>query len=229
MAKVEHGFRLDNIRKALDAADWEVDEENSDTEIRRVYLGDVLSLSPSGKMYTPFACSNLTPCPTCEGEGRVTPRRLKRRTAKKQIARHASIMRHFDKLWGNEPAIYSRIPTTSTPMPTALKRYRPDNKHEAYTFMDRQPLKYRSRSFLPGAPCMSCNGMGTREAYLDELWNEEAERAISTIPSTEGNGVFMSWEDGDAFAVETRTIDEEKDGFDEDGDHDHPNDADRRL
>jgi len=36
---------------------------------RSYYLGSILTLSPSGKVYTPWACSNLTPCPRCRGRG----------------------------------------------------------------------------------------------------------------------------------------------------------------
>lgn len=41
---------------------------------KRVYLGSILSLTPSGKLYTPFACGNLEPCPKCRGrEGARCP------------------------------------------------------------------------------------------------------------------------------------------------------------
>jgi hypothetical protein len=38
-----------------------------------IYLGSYI-ISPSGKVYAPWAHSNLTPCPACKGTGRRKPR-----------------------------------------------------------------------------------------------------------------------------------------------------------
>ena len=192
MTTVEHGFNLEAIRAELDTETWEEDPEDDGREIRRVFLGSVFSLTPSGKMYAPFACSNLSPCPTCKGTGRIIPRRYKRRTQKKHIARHAYVLRRFDALFDGPDG-----------MPSLGVQYRP-NKRAAYAFIDRQPKKYRMRGFLPGTSCTACNGYGSREAWLDELWQEAAEEAINSI-----DGVYLSWEDGDAFACESRDKEEE--------------------
>jgi len=37
--------------------------------IARAYVGSVFSLLPSGKFYTPWANSNVEPCPRCGGDG----------------------------------------------------------------------------------------------------------------------------------------------------------------
>jgi hypothetical protein len=207
MAKVEHGFNLPAIRKALDEETWEKDCEEPGMEVRRIYLGSVFSLTPSGKMYTPWAHGNLTPCPTCKGSGRVVPRSLRRRTQKKQSSRHAGVMRRFDALWGAEPAVHADISRdfVSSPIPSLGPAWRPTNKRAAFAFIDRQPKKYGMRSFLPGSSCTACAGLGSREAHLDELWQEAAEEAISSIP-----GVHLWWEDGDAFACESRDIEEDE-------------------
>jgi hypothetical protein len=34
-----------------------------------VFVGTVFSLTPSGKYYLPFACSNVDLCPRCKGKG----------------------------------------------------------------------------------------------------------------------------------------------------------------
>ena len=34
-----------------------------------VFVGTVFGLTPSGKYYTPWANSNVEPCPRCKGEG----------------------------------------------------------------------------------------------------------------------------------------------------------------
>ena len=47
------------IRKALDKAEWEPCEEG-EGRVRRTFLGTCFTLTPSGKFYTPWACSNVT-------------------------------------------------------------------------------------------------------------------------------------------------------------------------
>ena len=56
MTTVDHGFDLAAIRAKLDREDWEVDAEDESVEVRSVWLGTVFGLTPSGKVYTPFAC-----------------------------------------------------------------------------------------------------------------------------------------------------------------------------
>ena len=51
-------FDLVNLKTALDEAD---EQEDMDGYIvKRVFLGTVFELTPSGKYYTPFASSNAT-------------------------------------------------------------------------------------------------------------------------------------------------------------------------
>ena len=69
MTTVEHGFKMEAIREALDLEDWEEDDMNPGSEVRRVYLGSVFALAPSGKYYMPWACGNLDSCPKCKGKG----------------------------------------------------------------------------------------------------------------------------------------------------------------
>lgn len=77
-----HGIDLAALRKELDGEAWEPSDE-PDREIRRVYLGTVFTLMPSGKYYTPFACSNVAgDCQTCGGSGKVQPRVSRRRFKK---------------------------------------------------------------------------------------------------------------------------------------------------
>ena len=49
---------------------WGDPEEDDDGEVvEACYLGSVFSLTPSGKYYMPWACSNVEPCKRCKGEG----------------------------------------------------------------------------------------------------------------------------------------------------------------
>ena len=38
-------------------------------DVQEVYLGSILNLSPSGKVYMPWATGNLEFCPRCKGHG----------------------------------------------------------------------------------------------------------------------------------------------------------------
>jgi hypothetical protein len=64
------------MAKDVVGAGWdqiEVAEAFDDMEGNRVqsaFLGTVLALMPSGKYYTPWACSNVEPCPRCKGTGK---------------------------------------------------------------------------------------------------------------------------------------------------------------
>lgn len=48
----------EGLKESIEAA--EVGEDECGNRVKSVYLGSVFSLSPSGKYYTPFACSNVT-------------------------------------------------------------------------------------------------------------------------------------------------------------------------
>lgn len=56
-----HSHTLDELR-LFDLTDGEA-------IIGQVYLGTVFALTPSGKYYMPFACSNVASCPECGGDG----------------------------------------------------------------------------------------------------------------------------------------------------------------
>lgn len=120
-----------DLEGALDQAsttfgDWEdyteigdivvsVDWQDSTQMIASCFIGTVFSLTPSGKYYLPFACSNVEDCSRCHGTGKTTN----------------------------------------------------------------------------GEDCTWCCGLGSREAYLDELWQEELDRQCDRV------GLFSFSGDGD--------------------------------
>ena len=61
------GLDLEEIKKELEN-EGEIVEED-ERKFRSLYIGKVFDIYPSGKYYTPFASSNLEPCPVCEGTG----------------------------------------------------------------------------------------------------------------------------------------------------------------
>lgn len=202
MATVKHGFDLDAIRKELDGEEWESDDALGGDQVRRVYLGSVLNLCPSGKYYMPWACSNVMGCAQCGGTG-MLPIHPNRRVAKRMQARHKRIMKRFDRLYGPDREAHDRR------FPSLIPSYQPSDRKAAYAYIASQPERYRMRH-LSGPSCMACGGTGSREAHLDSLWREDAENAFSamglSLESGEGDGC-------DLFAAEYReTPDTDEDG-----------------
>jgi hypothetical protein len=56
---MDTGLNFEAIKAQLEEAEWEKCEE-PDREVRRIFLGTVFALTPSGKYYMPWACSNVT-------------------------------------------------------------------------------------------------------------------------------------------------------------------------
>lgn len=163
MQKVSHGFDLASLRAELDAEDWQDDFDNPGTEVRQVYLGSVFALTPSGKFYTPFACSNVNPCETCKGTGKI--RRLKRRVEKKRAARQARTHHTAERQLRGfaRRDEYGHVPTADRVASRVISAWR------------------RAASLASGQSCPACNGVGSREAAQDEAWREAAEEALETI------------------------------------------------
>ncbi len=162
-SEVVTGVNWDEVRKILDNQEWEPDDDN-DGERRCVYLGTVFGLYPSGKYYMPFACSNLDPCPACNGAGQFRP--VKARVWKKwkhaeDHARSMAIRRHYV----GHPELIDRC---------GWGRY--------YRYVQR-----RSSNLT----CKLCEGLGCLEALLDQIYQEkldkEAEQHGCYVFSGEGD------------------------------------------
>jgi len=131
------------------------------------YLGSILSLSPSGKFYLPFACSNLSPCEACHGKGSYPPKSPKRiaKKARKRLDRERKRFRALvaqgKREWGK-----------------ATKR-------------ERKLWRKLERLSAPQT-CGLCAGYGSREALEDELWREALEATAEEhgmfITGSEGDG-----------------------------------------
>lgn len=52
--------RILNMAVSIEDEDMDECPDNPDILQRTIYLGSILSLTPSGKFYLPFACSNVT-------------------------------------------------------------------------------------------------------------------------------------------------------------------------
>jgi hypothetical protein len=66
---VQLNLDLEWIKAELDSAEYETDYIDPYFETKAVYLGTVFGLTPSGKYYTPFACSNVKVHINCQGKG----------------------------------------------------------------------------------------------------------------------------------------------------------------
>jgi hypothetical protein len=64
------GIDWDVVKEEMAQVPWETCWDGEDKE-RRVFLGTVMSLYPSGKYYTPFANSNVEVCDACAEAGDV--------------------------------------------------------------------------------------------------------------------------------------------------------------
>lgn len=179
-------FDVEAIRRILDEKEWEEADENTDSygQVRRVWLGTVLGVTPSGKVYAPFACSNVTGCDTCKGRGSILT--VRRRVAKKWANAYDHERKRSDRL--TKPG-WNRARRSAM---TAWRNY--------------------SRSTRS---CTACGGLGSREAYLDELWREHHEKLFEDYGLS-----FECGDSGDYFAAEYRDTPDEEETEDEEESHD---------
>ena len=148
------GICWDEIRKELDRTEW---EDTGDHYERMVFIGTVFNLYPSGKYYMPWACSNLDKCKQCEGNGMVEVKKH-RRLRKKWLMARSQITRRANKfkILGNVSQL---------------------QKHSWYRYY-LNLAKLVTRHNLDGI-CSNCNGIGSREAYLDEKFSDLLEDEAS--------------------------------------------------
>lgn len=174
-----HGIDLAALRKELDGEAWELSDE-PDREVRRVYLGTVFVLMPSGKFYTPFACSNVAgDCVVCGGSGKVQPRVSRRRFKKARRMLETYALRTAKRCVS----------------PAARVEY--VHAHAAT----------RARLFaLTDTTCPRCDGLGSQSAADDERWRESLERDLAEMGLylTAGEG-----DPCDLFVEESRDVDED--------------------
>lgn len=154
-------FNLEALKAELEAAEWEDDPEagQHEQQKRTVYLGSVISLCPSGKYYTPWANSNVEPCPVCNGKGT-----LPNPTADTE-------------LYGIFKAVSHDV------------RARAMNAYGAYcegkwpdelgSFLDG--IESQLRKYHPDVECTTCDGIGSEEAAKDTRWYDQAEAELHTI------------------------------------------------
>jgi hypothetical protein len=144
--------------------------ENYEGEIEGFcFIGTVFSLAPSGKYYMPFACSNVDICPKCKGKGSIknpfyNERSFQRALENDRFYRFEAIRLFGGFINGNWPKQWQEI----------IKK-----AENTYRFFEEMKT------------CKYCNGLGSREAFEDEIFFELLEEIASEkglfVTSNEGN------------------------------------------
>lgn len=144
--RVTLGFDVKETAAMLEKEEWQPDWDNPDQEMRSVYLGRMIW--PSGKYYTPYANSNVDPCPDCKGEGT-----LKNPNADRKLY-------HYWRMADTS----LRIACMETYGPAYEQKW-PDVLCAAALFT------HESKQYCADTiTCNRCGGIGSEEAYLDETW-----------------------------------------------------------
>lgn len=173
-----HGATFDKskILAALASAEWE-DEDSSDYEgeVKRVYLGTIFGLTPSGKFYASFACSNVAgDCPACNGVGSIVPRTGKR-TRKRAKRRSKDLCKGVMTRGG-----WYMGTGLGAPYAVRVKAYRDHATRVADT------------------SCNACDGMGSISAARDARWSEALEALATSMDA------FVDYQDDSIFIAQCR-------------------------
>jgi hypothetical protein len=153
-----HGATFDwnKIERELEAGDWEADAEDDSIEVSRVWLGTIFGLTPSGKFYVPFACSNVAgDCKACDGRGTREPR-----TGKRIRARAKARQSRFSR--GTVKRGFAQSPAGSA-YSARMRAFR----HAAFRVTD--------------TTCCTCDGTGSVSAARDARWSEALEQEALKI------------------------------------------------
>jgi hypothetical protein len=191
------GFVRDAIANGLEFASeytpGEFEDERIETDdnnqivqvIGSSYLGSILSISPSGKYYLPFACGNVDECSRCHGsgQGKIIPCQYCHGSGRRSLETMANDM--HETLCQIKANIRQRSPECAIDEQT--------NTIECWVC---------NGSGQTHETCAYCGGLGSREAYEDQVWNETldecATRHGGSIESGEGDPTdvfFTLWVD----------------------------------
>jgi DnaJ-class molecular chaperone len=143
-------MRISEIVRNVRSWDWASIVDTARENEGCFFLGTCFDLAPSGKYYTPFANSNVDACPRCKGDGRarkLTPCERCKGTGKLPYAELAQY-----PFWQEE---------------LTKRGFKPGD--------DVPCLQCDGKGQILGE-CKYCGGLGSREAYEDEVFYDELER-----------------------------------------------------
>lgn len=142
--------RLTEEVAALKADPSEIDDEHTyesaePGEYRALVGLGAYAITPSSKVYMPWACSNLTPCPTCRGTSKRPPRN---EIEELYVAEWKRLSDEEKMVWPGE----------ITPAWSAYIQ----RKNAVIDVNDDGTLD-----------CNECDGCGSHEARADQVWARE--------------------------------------------------------
>ena len=141
-----------------------------------VWLGTIFAMTPSGKIYAPFAASNVAGCRRCKGTGSVVNRKADPAVFAAADARNAELL--ADLLANHGPWYAAGWPTDKASELEASRMLANANK--------------------PALTCEWCNGSGSHEAAKDADWWEAFESVTAEHGLARGR---MDGEDEDGVWV----------------------------
>lgn len=135
------------------------------------YVGNVCTITPSGKYYTAFAASNIDTCELCAGTGKIPNP-------------------HYD------PDIFAMAEESQTDLSARLTKCRCSDVHaiESNLYADLNAgftavvlAKHQTAKTMV---CPHCGGHGSRDMYLDEMFWDRVDRlcAANNVLITNGEG-----------------------------------------
>ena len=160
-------LNLVELQRQLDNSEPYEDQDNEEQMLQTVYLGSILSLTPSGKVYMPWAHSNVNGCPRCKDIGLMANANGKRK-------KHDALLKKGLRL-----------------VETIKKE---GDTHEIWQKHHKQLSKIWKQAnwWNPDITCPECAGLGSLEARLDEDWWNQLESELETIGAwhhgSEGDG-----------------------------------------
>lgn len=124
-----------------------------------VWLGTIFALTPSGKYYAPFACSNVMGCKRCRGTGEVKNHKADPAKFKAADERNAELL--ADLLANHGPWFAHAWPKDKAEELEASRKVANENK--------------------PTRTCDWCNGTGSHEAAKDRDWWAALESVAESL------------------------------------------------
>lgn len=164
-------LNIDIINEELNNAEIHEDYDNPGQFIQTIYLGSILNLTPSGKIYIPWASSTIYGCNKCKGTGQIKNRHS-------SIKKIAAINRKIRRITNNWIKPYSNL------------------TDKQMNLIDK--LRKIQDHYEPMRTCPECCGLGSLEARLDEDWWNQLQRELDTIDAwhhgSDGDGcdIFIS-------------------------------------
>ena len=145
------------------------DREDGEGREGSCFIGTVFNLMPSGKYYMPWARSNVDLCPKCNGEKSIARRRANK-------PRHIELVEKQRRLRVEALALYGAF----------IK-----DQWTLEILEEMESLVKEIELTAPTRTCPMCGGIGSREAYLDSLFQEALEAVA------EEHGMYITNGEGD--------------------------------